>query len=77
MGEHSFSQSLINIDTDHSREEILNTMIHEIFHACYRQMDLDEHTEEKIVTCMANIFTQVVQDNPDFLNYLTKMSKGD
>lgn len=75
IGEHDFTQQKIRIDVDNPQEEIVNTLIHEIFHACYQVMDLDREIEEKTVTCMANIFTQVVYDNPHFLEYLIKETK--
>ena len=66
LGLYSSSKGIIKIDTSQSKEDVLNTLIHEILHACYHNGNLQPgDCEERIVTVLANNLSQVIQDNPE------------
>lgn len=52
--------------------EELDTLLHEIFHAIWFQMSINEHTpeEEVIVRKMAGGLTQVLMDNAHLQDYI-------
>lgn len=61
-------------------EVVLDTLIHEVMHACWIAAGLHEivedkdSTEEIVVLTMASNLTQVFIDNPEFLRWVSKMS---
>jgi len=71
VGVSSFSRSQIKVCRDFGDEETFNTLIHEIFHCCYKVGDLEPgNSEEKVITVMTNMFIQVLQDNPDLIKFI-------
>lgn len=52
--------------------EELDTLLHEIFHAIWFQMSINEHPleEEVVVRKMAGGFTQVLMDNEHLQDYI-------
>lgn len=55
----------IRICADLEPAEAANTMLHEVMHACWYVVNLDdEDKQERVVTSMANQLTQVWRDNP-------------
>ncbi|CTQ45686.1 hypothetical protein [Roseibium aggregatum] len=73
---YSAAHSRIHIDSSahHTNEDIVNSVIHEVLHACFytsnlSRLDPGEH-EEMTVTMLANSLTQVFRDNPDFLDWV-------
>jgi len=72
VGSCDHNTSLISVDTSISDEtEQLNTLLHEILHACYCVGDLEGgESEEKVVSVLANVLLQVLQDNKiEGINY--------
>ena len=66
------SLTITVVEGQHPVEE-MDTLIHEIFHAVWFQMSIQEHApeEEVIVRKMAGGFTQILIDNPHLLKYFT------
>lgn len=57
------------IDTSHSHAQTVETLIHEVLHAIWDLAgvrNVKKPSEEYLVTVQASIFTQVLQDNPEF-----------
>lgn len=53
---------------------VLDTLLHEIFHAIFNVYDLaDDDREEKIVTVGATAFTQVFRDNPALTRFMQQV----
>lgn len=53
----------------------LNTLIHEVGHACWEVGGLeDSDVEEKVITILANQLTDVLLNNPDFLLWINHMA---
>lgn len=76
LGHFSQSEMVIRVATDLPPEMIANTLLHEVFHACYAVAGLTEaDDEERIVTCMANMYLQVTIDNPELEKFLRKCYK--
>ena len=75
-GHYASTEHTIRINGELSPIKMLNTLMHEVFHACYDIAGLsDEDEEERIVTLMANACTQVVRDNPDYNRFVQQCIK--
>lgn len=63
---------IITIDDQQSLIEEADTVLHEVFHAIFYTMKigLDMDTEEKVVSAMATGVVGVLQDNPEFAQWL-------
>ena len=51
------------------------TMLHEILHACWRNVSLTGDVEENAVSVLAEGLAQVIRDNPDVVKCLVKFLK--
>jgi hypothetical protein len=72
-GHYSDLEHCIRINKDLSPQVLANTLIHEVLHACWAYGALGaEEEEEQVVTVLANVFTQVVQDNPELNKFILK-----
>lgn len=57
-------RNVIRVDTSYGDAETLNTLVHEVLHACWWNAGLRfDDIEEEIVNTMANQLTQVLIDN--------------
>ena len=70
-GRFSRASCLIEYHPRQHREHELDTLLHEVLHACWAQAALnDEDDEERIITGLSNTLTQVLKDNPEFLKWI-------
>ena len=77
LGECNHHTKIIHMRFDVPNYEILNTLIHEIYHAIFQVYVIDsEDAEERIVTTLTNGWIQVYRDNPELIKFITKMLKG-
>jgi hypothetical protein len=54
-----------------------NTLRHEILHAAFHEGELTaEDSEERIVSVLANILTQVDRDNPDVIDWIAEKARS-
>lgn len=68
--------SIIMIGRDLTKAMQLNTLIHEIFHAIYYVYSIqDNDEEERVVNTFANGWHQVLNDNPQLVNYIKRMTR--
>jgi hypothetical protein len=68
-----FDRLVINISDDMADTAKACTLLHEIFHVCWDTAALkDGDGEERIVSALSNLFSQVIQDNPELLKTLSK-----
>lgn len=71
MGDHCSLQCKIRIANGLNPAQTANTLLHEVFHACYHYAELmDKDGEERIVSGMSNVLCQVWQDNPELIAFL-------
>lgn len=74
FGHCDFLRSTIAVCNEAMNEaHIINTLIHEVLHALFREYNLPPDHEEHIVTCLANGLTQTLRDNPEFVKVLKKL----
>jgi hypothetical protein len=77
LGHFSEAEMCIRISKDVPKEVLANTLLHEVFHACYSVAGLrEEDDEERIVTCMANTYLQVMTDNPSLDKFIKACYKN-
>jgi len=73
MGYHDSMEGIIYIASkDFPNEENVNTLIHELLHALWREYNLDRENEEHYVTVLANGLTRLMQDNPEMFKEMLK-----
>jgi len=57
-------------------EHMVNIMIHEVMHGCYKHACLEDgDEEERVVRSMANVFAEVLRSNPEFSKWLESTLK--
>ena len=75
-GHYSSIEHIIRINGGLEPIPMLNTLKHEVMHACYDVGGLtDEDEEERIVTVLANVDTQVLRDNPEYNKFIQQCIK--
>ena len=76
-GECDKEAGLILYSPGQSPDVRLNTIIHEILHACFESGHVvDSDDEEKTVTILANQLSDVLSSNPDLLQWINVMVNG-
>ena len=73
-GECDFDGISINVKPRLRLQKSREILVHELLHACTHPSlnGDDRHTDEEFVTGVTPVLLQVLQDNPDLLEYLTK-----
>lgn len=61
-----YSTKRIVLSPDQSRNELEDTFLHEILHACFPNGIVADRTEEKIVRRLAPVLLRVLHDNDLF-----------
>ena len=77
-GQYLQRENTIQINTGLETHDLLNTVIHEIFHSCCYVSGLtqkenplaDDDKEETVVNNLANTFHIVLRDNPWLLTFI-------
>ena len=70
-GVTDLQSSTIHYAENQTDDRLRNTILHEVFHACWNRANLkDDDREERIVTGLANVFIQVLQDNPEWVKWI-------
>jgi hypothetical protein len=73
VGRHSAVVCQIELRTDTKPVETADTLVHEVLHAAWSVAGLSvKDGEERIVTQLAHLLTQVIRDNPDLVAYLSE-----
>lgn len=63
----------IRIRADLDPVKQANTLLHEVLHACWYVANVDDgDNQERTVTALANILTQVWRDNPELVAFLAE-----
>lgn len=60
----------IRVRPDLPASQVANTLLHEILHAAYDIADLPAKHEEKVVSGLARVLTQIAQDSPEVLRWI-------
>lgn len=75
VGQCDTSACQIVIDPDQSPTQLLDTLLHEVLHACFdligASSDVDHDTEEKLVRRLSPVLIQVLRDNPGLVDEIT------
>ena len=75
-GRHSNLYHLIEYSSNYPASEVVDTLIHEMLHACWDLHVTNEHTEEEaVVTGLAHGLTQVFKDNPKLVQEMQDLLK--
>lgn len=73
FGSFSSVEMIIRIDDTLPLWKMLDTLLHEIFHAIFFIYHLeDDDKEERTVGVMGTAWTQVLRDNPDLLKFISR-----
>jgi hypothetical protein len=76
-GHFSESELCIRIITDLKPLVVMNTLIHEVMHACFFMGGLsDDDDEERTVNTMSNQYCQVLRDNPEYNKFVQTCLRG-
>lgn len=78
FGECDLTMAEISIRDDLHPVKAANTLLHEVLHAAFYIGNIDHHgpEQEKIVTVLANMLSQVWRDNPDFVAFIEEGING-
>jgi len=68
---------VIRISTGMKPFDRAEVMLHEVFHACWRQLPSDRVSEEAAVTVLAENFSQVWRDNPKLIEWISHSLKSE
>lgn len=79
FGEFCALSGVIRIDTAISdKYKILDTLMHEIYHAIWFSYGIyDDDKEERVVSALSTAMVQVLRDNPDLRNFINHCLKED
>jgi hypothetical protein len=73
VGECDFDNTQIVIRKRLKKSVAKETLLHELLHACiYPSFNDKSTTDEEFVLALAPVLLQVIQDNPELLEYLTQ-----
>lgn len=73
VGECDFDGTQILVRKRLKKSVAKETLLHELLHACiYPSFNDKSTTDEEFVLALAPVLLQVIQDNPDLLEYLTQ-----
>ena len=81
FGDFTYLQSQIRVDNRLKGAALVDTLLHEVFHAIYamgrlknkaQSEDELEDQEERVVSVMATYLTQVLRDNPHLVKWINK-----
>lgn len=77
FGECDKVNAVIRVCTDHGAQKAANTLLHEALHAAWDVADLaDSDLEEKAVTGLSNVLTQIWRDNPELIAFMSDSLKN-
>lgn len=69
-GHFSAAEQVIRIDKSLAKYKLMDTLLHEILHSIYYVGHLDsDDDEEKTVSVISTMLTQVIRDNPKLLKF--------
>lgn len=70
MGAVTNTRRLIQLDSEQRDEDMLDTVLHECLHVMVHDSQLvDDQEEEKLVTVLANKFTELMLRNPELMDW--------
>lgn len=71
-GVHEYHTTTIRVADDLLPAEAAETLLHEILHACWRNVSLKGDVEENAVSVLADNLAQVWRDNPAVVAFISK-----
>ena len=74
FGDFDYLKARIRVEEDLKGQLLVDTILHELFHAFWQIGKLKDkkEEEERVVSVMATIMTQVLRDNPNLITWLQK-----
>ena len=75
-GDASSAEKVIRVTQYYGDVKTVETLVHEVFHAIYHEWYMDEKDdEERLVATFSNAFCVVLQQNPELLALLKKLTQ--
>jgi len=72
FGDYDSNHGIIRVATHYGRARAAATLLHETLHAAWDAAHLDaKEAEERAVTCLADVLSQVWRDNPEFVAFVS------
>lgn len=71
-GECDRHNGIIRLRTDLQEQVIGQVLLHEIIHAAFGMGDLNTPDEEKVVTVLAVQLAQIIRDNPETIEFISR-----
>ena len=76
-GQFMADEARIQICAEHTPEFVLDTLLHEILHACYAYWNMQDHDdEERIVHTMASALQSLYTENANLLKCIQMYTKA-
>jgi hypothetical protein len=77
FGDFTYIKSQIRVDSRLTGGALVDTLLHEVFHAIWAIGQLKDkgQEEERAVAVMATYMTQVIRDNPHLMRWIAKNLK--
>ena len=74
FGDFTYLQTQIRVDSRLEGGALVDTLLHEVFHAIWSigQLKEKDQEEERAVAVMASYMTQILRDNPHLVKWITK-----
>ena len=74
FGDFTYLQTQIRVDSRLEGGALVDTLLHELFHAIWSigQLKEKDQEEERAVAVMASYMTQILRDNPNVVMWITK-----
>lgn len=75
-GLHCLERGVIEIEPSLDDVHKAQVFLHELLHACWAVGCVPDEDEERAVSILARMLTQVFQDNPDVISWISKNVKA-
>lgn len=72
FGEYCHTTGVIRVRADLEPQIVGMLMLHEVLHAAWDVGELPSADEEKTVSALANQLAQIIRDNPDFVEFVSR-----
>ncbi|PKP62230.1 hypothetical protein CVT91_00130 [Candidatus Atribacteria bacterium HGW-Atribacteria-1] len=69
LGTVLFTKHLIKISTKQSILDIIETILHEVLHIIFEELDMD-FTDEKKINPLSRVLVKFVRENPEYIKII-------
>jgi hypothetical protein len=74
-GQTHLSNHTIKVNTDGSKQDIADTLLHEALHCIWKHCNLVNEHEEQFVRSLTPAIIMVMKDNPGLVKFIMESSK--